>query len=98
MKSIALLLIACLTLASCEKKEPCEEDNTGSLRINNKENLVADVYLDNTYRGTVGALAPITFENITAGNVLVKLEYDNFILANDINIEACRENITNAMR
>lgn len=93
MKNLLLMaLIATLTLASCSK-EACEKNNTGSLRVNNTDNASGDVYIDNAYRGTVGAVNTLVIDNVPAGNVFVKMETSNYTATVAASIVSCGESV-----
>ena len=81
-KLVFTLLVAAsagtLGLSGCQQnaafKPTCEVNNTGTLRVQSYKGDPYRVYVNNAFKGTVGAFSNQTFDDITAGTYATRYE------------------------
>lgn len=77
--TIMLAFVGLTALSSCTKdndlnKPQCEQNNTGTLRVVCNLSDPYKVYVNNAYKGTVGAYTSADFGNVTAGTYSTRYE------------------------
>lgn len=80
---ISLIAFGCQQQADIYTPQ-CEEDNQGKVSVRSFQNEAFGIYLNNGYKGTVGAYQTVVFEEITAGTYTLEAREISYVFAQDI--------------